>query len=58
MMSDNYYTLKEISLKIKTPVLYLRKMIRQKQLKAHFIGKQYVVNEEDLIFFIKSRGIK
>lgn len=57
-MSDNYYTLKEISLKIKTPVLYLRKMIRPKQLKAHFIGKQYVVNEEDLIFFIKSRGIK
>lgn len=57
-MSDNYYTLKEISLKIKTPVLYLRKMIRQKQLKAHLIGNQYVVNEEDLIFFIKSRGIK
>ena len=48
-MSDNYYTLKEISLKIKTPVLYLRKMIRQKQLKAHFIGKQYGVSIEEII---------
>ena len=28
-MKENYYTLEEISLKIKTPVAYLRKMIKQ-----------------------------
>jgi len=57
-MSENYYTLKEISFRIKTPIPYLRKLIKQNKLKAHFIGRQYIVEETDLKYFINSRGIK
>ena len=57
-MSENYYTLKEISFRIKTPISYLRKLIKQNKLKAHFIGRQYIVEETELKYFINSRGIK
>ena len=57
-MSENYYTLKEISFRIKTSIPYLRKLIKQNKLKAHFIGRQYIVEETDLKYFINSRGIK
>ena len=57
-MNEIYYTLKEISFKLKTPIPYLRKLIKNHQLKAHFIGRKYLVNEIDLITFINSRGVK
>lgn len=57
-MSNKYYDLKEISCLIKTPIAYLRKMINKNKLKAHFIGKQYIVSEESLKDFINLRNIK
>ena len=57
-MNEIYYTLKEISFKLKTPIPYLRYLIRSHQLKAHFIGRQYLVSEIDLKTFINSRGVK
>jgi len=57
-MNDTYYTLKEISSQIKTPIAYLRYLIKSHQLKAHFIGRQYLVNEMDLKRFINSKGVK
>lgn len=57
-MNEIYYTLKEISSLIKTPIPYLRYLIKSHQLKAHFIGRQYLVNEIDLKMFINSKGVK
>lgn len=57
-MSEKYYTLKEISDKIKTPVAYLRKMIKEGKLKAHCIGRDYKVSESDILDFINSCGVK
>ena len=57
-MSKKYYTLKEVSSLLRTPIPYLRELIKQKKLKAHFIGRQYVIDENDLITFINTRGIK
>lgn len=57
-MNEIYYTLKEISFKLKTPIPYLRYLIKSHQLKTHFIGRQYLVSEIDLKTFINSRGVK
>ena len=48
-MSNQYYTLKEISCLLKTPIPYLRKMIKNHTLKAHFIGRQYIVSQEEVL---------
>lgn len=57
MMKENYYTLEEISLKIKTPVSYLRKMIKANRLVAHRMGRSYKVTEKDLQKYIDSCGV-
>lgn len=57
-MNNNYYTLKEISCLLKTPIVYLRKLIKEHKLKGHFLGRQYIVSEEDLKTFIQSLGVK
>ena len=57
-MNNKYYTLKEISCLLKTPVIYLRKLIKEHKLKGHFLGRQYIVSEEDLKTFIQSLGVK
>lgn len=57
-MKENYYTLEEISLKIKTPVAYLRKMIKQERLIAHCMGRSYKVTETDLQRYIDSCGVR
>lgn len=57
-MNTNYYTLKEVSEKIKTPIAFLRKSIKEHKLIAHFIGRQYLVSENDLIKYISSKGVK
>ena len=44
-MKDKYYTLKEISVMLITPILYLRKLIKEKKIKGWFIGRQYIVSE-------------
>ena len=51
---DYYFTTKEISLLLKTPIQYIRKMIREKKIIAYKIGKQYVVKEQDLNNYLNS----
>ena len=41
-MKDKYYTLKEISVMLITPIPYLRKLIKEKKLKGCFIGRKYI----------------
>ena len=57
-MKDKYYTLKEISVMLITPIPYLRKLIKVKKLKGCFIGRQYIVREQDLKNFISKLGVK
>ena len=57
-MSDKYYTLKQLSDLLITPVPYLRHLIKTHKLKACFIGRQYIVAEEDLKLFISKLGVK
>lgn len=53
-----YYTLKQVSEMILTPIPYLRKLIKEHKLKGRFIGRQYIVSEKDLNIFINSLGVK
>lgn len=57
-MKDKYYTLKEISVMLITPIPYLRKLIKEEKLKGCFIGRQYIVREQDLKNFISKLGVK
>ncbi len=57
-MNTKYYTLKEVSEKIKTPIAFLRKCIKNHTLKAHFVGRAYVVSQEEVDDFISSKGVK
>lgn len=51
---DYYFTTKEISLLLKTPIQYIRKMIREQKIIAYKIGKQYVIKEQDLNNYLDS----
>lgn len=53
-----FYTLKELSELLKTPVSYFRKAISQNKLKSYFIGRQYLVSEKDLLIFLNNLGGK
>lgn len=57
-MNNDYYTLDEVSKKIKVPVAYLRRMIKEHKLKAHLMGRSYKVTEIDLNSYINSCGVK
>lgn len=54
MIDTKFYTLKEVSVLIKTPIPYLRKLIKEHKLKGKFIGRQYIIDEKDLKLFINS----
>ena len=57
-MNNTYYTLKEVSERLKTPIAFLRKEIKSKKLKAHFIGRQYILSDDEIKKYILLRGIK
>ena len=57
-MKDKYYTLKEISVMLITPIPSLRKLVKEKKLKGCFIGRQYIVREQDLKNFLSKLGVK
>lgn len=57
-MSNKYYTLKEISSLIQTPIAYLRKLIKEHKLNGKFLGRQYIVSDDELKRFINSLGVK
>ena len=51
---DYYFTTIEISLLLKTPIQFIRKMIREEKIIAYKIGRQYVVKEQDLNNYLDS----
>ena len=54
-----FYTLTQISELLITPIPRLRELIKSHRLKAHYIGRKYIVEEKDLLDFIeKSKGVK
>ena len=51
---EYYFTTKEISLLLKTPIQFIRKMIREKRIIAYKVGRQYIVKEQDLNNYLDS----
>ena len=51
---DYYFTTKEISLLLKTPIQFIRKMIREEKIIAYKIVRQYIIKEQDLNNYLDS----
>lgn len=51
---EYYFTTKEISLLLKTPIQFIRKMIREKRIIAYKVGRQYIIKEQDLNTYLNS----
>ena len=51
---DYYFTSKEVSILLKTPIQYIRKMIRENKIKAYKVGRQYIIKEKDLNNYLDS----
>lgn len=51
---DYYFTTKEISLLLKTPIQFIRKMIREKKIIAYKVERQYIIKEQDLNNYLDS----
>ena len=51
---EYYFTTKEISLLLKTPIQFIRKMIKEKRLIAYKVGRKYIVKEQDLNIYLDS----
>lgn len=51
---EYYFTTKEISLPLKTPIQFIRKMIREKRIIAYKVGRQYIIKEQDLNTYLDS----
>ena len=51
---DYYFTTKEISLLLKIPIRFIRKMIREEKIIAYKIGRQYIIKEQDLNNYLDS----
>jgi len=57
-MEDKFYNLKQVSELLITPIPYLRKLIKEEQLKGRFLGRQYIISEKELKEFIDTLGVK
>ena len=57
-MSDKFHTLKDISSLLQTPIPYLRKLIKEHKLKGKFLGRHYIVSDDELKKFVSSFGVK
>lgn len=53
-----FYNLQQVSEILLTPIPYLRKLIKKHKLKGLFIGRQYIISENDLKEFVNSLGVK
>ena len=53
-----FYNLKQVSEILLTPIPYLRTPIKEHKLKGKFIGRQYIVSDEELKRFVSSLGVK
>lgn len=50
---DEMITSKEVSELLKTPIAYIRKMIREQKLIAYKIGRDYKIKIKDLVKFLE-----
>lgn len=57
-METKYYTLDEVSKLLRTPIPRLRVLIKEHKLRGLYIGRHYIVSEEELKQYINSLGIK
>lgn len=57
-MEQKYYDLQQISEKILAPIPFLRKQVKEGNLKGNRIGKKFVVGEESLKEFMKATEVK
>lgn len=57
-MSDKFYTLNDVSSLLQTPIPYLRKLIKEHKLKGKFLGRYYIVSDDELKRFVSSLGVK
>ena len=57
-MEDRFYNLKQVSELLITPIPYLRKLIKEEKLKGRFLGRQYIISENELKEFINTLGVK
>ena len=53
-----FYNLQQVSEILLTPIPYLRKLIKEHKLKGKFIGRKYIVSDEELKRFVSSLGVK
>ena len=53
-----FYNLQQVSEIIIAPIPYLRTLIKEHKLNGKFIGRQYIVSDEELKRFINSFGVK
>lgn len=51
-----FYNLQQVSDILLTPIPYLRTLIKEHKLKGKFIGRQYIVSDEELKRFVSSLG--
>jgi excisionase family DNA binding protein len=49
------YTVREVAKKLKLTEVTIRTYVRTGNLKAKRVGKQYLINETDLINFLKRK---
>lgn len=53
-----FYNLQQVSEILLTPIPYLRILIKEHKLKGKFIGRKYIVSDEELKRFVSSLGVK
>ena len=53
-MYEKYYTLEEIAITLKTPIAYLRRMVREEKIITHKIERNYKVKESDVKRYVDS----
>ena len=51
---EYYFTTKEISLLLKTPIQFIRKIKKKKRIVAYKVGRQYIIKEQDLNSYLDS----
>lgn len=46
-MQDKFYSSKQVSEFLITPIPYLGKLIKKEKIKCHFLCRQYIISEKE-----------
>ena len=57
MMKDEYISVNEVAEKLKVSAQYVRKLIRDNELEAMMVGKQWVTTMENIETYIKNNNV-